>query len=102
MNSSPSRILNLPLEESNGQYDQQYGKSGQNKNIRIDAREPRIFQEQRLKRVNGVGKGIDVRNPSQPHGKSLDRVNSARRKIQQCMQHSKHRSPDERISDADA
>jgi hypothetical protein len=67
MNVSPPGILNLPPEESDGQADQQSGKSGQDKNIRIDAREAGIFQEQRFERVNGIGERIDVGNPSQPN-----------------------------------
>jgi hypothetical protein len=53
MNDSPSRILDLPLEESSGQADQHNGKSRQGKNIRIDARESGIFQEQH---VGGIPK----------------------------------------------
>jgi hypothetical protein len=44
MNVSPSRILDLPLEESDGQGHQHNGKSGQDKNIRIDARESRSIK----------------------------------------------------------
>src|SRR5450759_2863098 len=99
MNGSPSRILDLPLEEGDGQADQHNGKSGQDKNIRIDARESGIFQEQRLERVDGIGERIDIRNPSQPRRKSLDRINSSRGKVQQSIQNAKHRARHERIAD---
>src|SRR5579864_8018301 len=86
MNVSPSRILNLPLEKSDGQDDRHSRKSGQDKNIRLNARESRIFQEQRLQRVNGIGERIDAGNPSQPDRESLDRINGSRRNVQQCIQ----------------
>jgi hypothetical protein len=61
MNDSPSRILDLPLEESGGQADQHNGKSRQGKNIRIDAREAGIFLEQRLERVDSFPKSATQR-----------------------------------------
>src|ERR1700692_3466121 len=100
MNVSPPRILNLPLEEGDGKNHQHNRKSGQDKNIRIDARESGIFQEQRLERVNRIGERIDVGNPAQPNRKSLHRINGSRRKVQQSIQHAKHSARHEWIADA--
>jgi hypothetical protein len=86
MNVSPSRILDLPLEKGGGQADQHDGKSGQDKNIRIDARESGIFQKPRLERLNGIDEWVDVGNLSQPDRESLDRIIGSGRKVQQSIQ----------------
>jgi hypothetical protein len=51
--------------------------------------------------VNGIGERINVRNPSQPDWKSLDRINRAGRKVQQRVQHPEHGARHQRIADAD-